>query len=244
MMPWFTLALCAGGAVYVVSRHDRYCPKPLRWRGLAVAFGFAAMAFAARLEEWTFGAMGAASPYALSAVAAVEEELLKVISVLALCLLLRVKMNDPMAGIVYGSLAGLGMGLEESVYYLRQLPAGALLLPPEELVRLSGHLVMGGIGTFGIGSALRRCRHWRLILAGCLTAAITLHLGFDWIILAPGDGAPLGALESWSAAALMLAGFLLYGALTAMASEQSRLLFDPQGPRRLWGWPFTARTHS
>jgi hypothetical protein len=39
----------------------------------------------------------------------------------------------------------------------------------------------------------------------------------------------------------MLAGLLLYGVLTMIASEWSRVQFSPSTPSRLWGWPFNRR---
>jgi len=242
MTLYVTLVFCVVGAVSVVARYDRYRPKPVSRRLVVFGIGVAAMSFAAHAEEWTFRVMGSMNSHSVYAVAAFEEELLKVCSLLVFGLLVRLQFDDPMEGIVYGSIAGLGMALEESIYYLGLLPAGSAFLPPQELVRLIAHLVMGGISGFGIGYALNRQHNWLWILVGSFSAATALHVGFDWIVLGVADAAQPAALGSLFAAALMLLGFLLYGVLVAAASEQSRALYDPGGPQRLWGWPFNQLT--
>src|SRR5262245_47099094 len=236
MILYATLALCAFGAAVVVYRHDLYEREPLPFLALTVAVGMAAMWFAGWVEDWTLGIAKLSSAHAISAVAASEEETLKLLTVLVVALLTRRAPNDPMDGIVYGSMAGLGMAVEESVYYLRQFPPGNVL-PPSELVRICGHLVMGGISGFAIWPFMMRRKRWPRILASCFLAATTLHFGWDWIVLASA-GTAMGTLEIWSGATLMLAGLLLYGVLTAMASEQSRLLYAPTSRRQIWGWPF------
>ena len=234
------LGLCALGAAVLVYRHDLYEREPLLLLALTVALGAGGMWLAGQAEAWTLGVSRFTGARAIAAVAALEEELMKLLVVVAIALLARREFNDPMDGLIYGSMAGLGMAVEESVYYMRQLPPGKLLLPPAELVRVSGHLVMGGISGFALGMAALRRERWPLVLIACFCAATTLHFGWDWIVLSA-PGAALGTREAWSGAALMLAGLLLYGALTAIASEQSHRLFAPGSPSRLWGWPFRRR---
>jgi RsiW-degrading membrane proteinase PrsW (M82 family) len=237
MVVYATLLLCAIGAGLLIYRYDVYEREPLPVLALTAGLGCIAMWLVGQIELVSFDALGARSDRAISAVAAVEEESLKLLCVVAVRVLARRKFKDPMDGILYGSMAGIGMAVEESIHYLRELPPGALLLPPAEIVRLAGHLVMGGISGFAVVPAVLRRKHWQWILATCLSAAITLHLGWNWIALASG-GAPRDAVEAASGAVLALAGFLFYGALIANASEQSRTIFAPASPRRLWGWPF------
>jgi RsiW-degrading membrane proteinase PrsW (M82 family) len=132
------------------------------------------------------------------------------------------------------------MALEESLQYLKELPAGSIFLPPAELVRVSGHLVMGGISGFGLGAAALRWPRWPVLLAGCFVAATFLHFGWDWIVLSS-PGPDVEVKQALRGSALMVAGLLVYGVLTMVASNRSHALFAPTSPPKLWGWPFTRR---
>src|SRR5690606_3183208 len=101
--------------------------------------------------------------------AAVTEELAKLAVVWAIALLWRRQFNDPMDGLIYGSFAGLGCAIEESVG-LHGWPTGAALLPLQEPIRLLGHLVMGGIGGFAVGLWRIRFAPWPVAVAACWAA--------------------------------------------------------------------------
>ncbi len=234
-----TLGLCAIAAAVLVYRHDLYDREPLPLLGLTVALGAGAIGLAGRAEEWTFAALRLASPRAIAAVVALLEELGKLAVVTAIALLARA-FNDPMDGIIYGSMAGLGMAVEESVYCLRG--STAKVLPPEELVRICGHVVMGGIGGFALGMARARRRGWPLALAGGFAAAVGLHFGWDWLALSS-NARRFTEAQTGLAVALMLGGMLVYGALLTIASHWSHALFSPGSPERVWswGWPFDRR---
>jgi RsiW-degrading membrane proteinase PrsW (M82 family) len=229
-----TLVLCAIGAALLVYRYDLYDREPLRLLGLAAVLGAGAMALAGRSEQFTIERLGLEGHFALAAMAALQEETLKLLAVVALAVFARRHFNDPMDGIIYGSMAGLGAALEEGVAMLRGRPPGGAWLPPEEIVRLCGHLVMGGIGGFGVGQVRLRRRGGVLALGLGFGAAVCLHFGWD--ILALGGSLAPGA--SLFAAALMLGGFLLYGRLVAVASSWSQQVFSPGRVRRLPFLPF------
>jgi RsiW-degrading membrane proteinase PrsW (M82 family) len=237
MVLYVTLVFCAFGAGALVYRRDLYEREPLGLIVLTVVMGIGAMWLAGVIEALTFDNVGISHPRAIAAVAALEEELLKFLVVITVILLVPREFNDPLDGIVYGSMAGLGMAIEESVYYLSDLLPGSFILPPAELTRVMGHLVMGGISGFGLGPAVLGWRRWPLILLACFFAATTLHFGWDWIVLSSTE-ADLEGPEAWRGVALMLAGLLLYGALTTIASAESHSLFAPASHPRLWGWPF------
>src|SRR5262249_28751473 len=110
-----TLLVCAFGAATLVYHHDLYEPESLPTLGLSVAFGIGAMWFAGRTEAWTFALTHISSAGAVAVIAAFEEELLKLLVVVGLICCSRC-VNDPMDGLVYGSMAGLGMAVEESIY--------------------------------------------------------------------------------------------------------------------------------
>ena len=117
---YLTLGLCALGAAFLVYRHDLYDREPWPLLAVAVALGAGAITIAGRLEARMFTAFSVTRPAGQAAVAAGCEELGKLLVVAAVALLARRTFNDPMDGIVYGSMAGLGAALDESVALLRR----------------------------------------------------------------------------------------------------------------------------
>jgi RsiW-degrading membrane proteinase PrsW (M82 family) len=234
-----TLALCALGAAFIVYRNDLYDREPAWLLALTAGLGGTAMWLAGLVESWTLDWSGLTSRPAIAALAAAVEETAKVLVVAAVALSARKAFNDPLDGLIYGSLAGLGMALEESVAYLRAEPRGPRILPPVELVRLCGHLVMGGIGAFALGMAATGRRAWPLALVGGLVAATSFHFAWDWLALSVADARELSPGNSVLGVVLMVAGLALYGTLTAIGSNWSHGTFDPDRPPRLWGWPFS-----
>jgi RsiW-degrading membrane proteinase PrsW (M82 family) len=235
---YLSLALSALAAACLVYHYDMYDREPRGLLVLAVALGAAAMGGAGLLEEWTLRGEHITRGPAIAAMAALEEESLKLLVVGVIAFLFRRDFNDPMDGLIYGSLSGLGMALEESTHVLRTSHAVGSFPPPAELVRLCGHLVMGGIGGLPLGLARVKHPRWPWALATCVPAAVGLHFAWDWLSLrSPASGPPrpgqavLGSL-------IMLSGMALYGALVDFASHRSHDLFAPTQPDRLWGWPF------
>jgi len=232
-----TLALSVLAAAALVVRYDMYDREPPALLALAMGLGAGAMAAAGLLEEWTLGGQRITGEAGIAAVAAVEEESLKLLVVGVIALLFRRTFNDPMDGIIYGSMSGAGMALEESLHVLGASQAQGSL-PPVELVRLCGHLVMGGISGFPLGLARLRHPAWPGALAGCVLCATGLHFGWDWIALTAPASGQLSPGQAALGVALMLAGLCLYGTLVALSSRWSHDLFAPWRPARLWGWPF------
>lgn len=232
MILYATLALCALGAAVLVYRYDLYDREPLPLVGLVVGLGALAMGLSGRIELFVFERQRLEGSLAQAAVASLVEETGKLVAVLAVAFLARRAADDPMDGLIYGSLAGLGAALEEGVAVLRALPAGTPWLPPEELVRLCGHLVMGGLAGFGVGRARRRDRGWVGTLAFGFACALFLHFGWDALSL-QAAGFPEGpSRPALLGAALMLGGLLLYGRLVVVASGWSQQVFAPGGPGR------------
>lgn len=99
--------------------------------------------------------------YGSLAVCAILAALLVVIG---LATLVPRQFNDPMDGIIYGSLIGVGMAIDESVFFLGLGADPAAPLPPAEIIRVTGHLVMGGITGFAIGMARMRMKGWPFTL--------------------------------------------------------------------------------
>ena len=158
--------------------------------------------------------------------ASLEEEALKLLVVVLFAVFARRIFNDPMDGIIYGSLAGLGAALEEGVAVLRRGPPAGRP-SPEELVRLCGHLVFGGLGGFGVGRARLRQPGWPWAVALGFGAAVSLHFGWDVLALrsesSPGAGDPRHGAGSRPDAGRVL----LYGRLVIVASSWSQRVFSP-----------------
>ncbi len=230
MIVYVTFGVCAVGAAVLVYRYDLYDREPFSLLALSVGMGAAGMACAGWLEAVTFRGLDTASITTLALLAASYEETLKLVTVVALAVMAR-SFNDPMDGLIYGSMAGLGAALEEGIAVLRAAPGSGGVLPPEELVRLSGHLVMGGIGGFGVGCLVYRDGRWPRAVAASFLAALLLHFGWDLAAL-HAETVPGVDRDALLSAALMLAGFLLYGRLVVLGSRWSQQVFAPGAPRR------------
>jgi RsiW-degrading membrane proteinase PrsW (M82 family) len=144
--------------------------------------------------------------------------------------LFRRHFNDPLDGLIYGSFAGLGAAIEESITVLG-FADGPILLPGQEPVRLAGHLIMGGIGGFGLGMRPLADRRWHLWALATLAAAALLHTLWDVVAFHAHDHADLHARASpWHTAAgvlLMLAGMVVFRWLVRRGAALSRRVFAP-----------------
>lgn len=237
MLLYLTLAVCGLGVGLLVWRYDLYEKEPWWMVLIAVAVGAGTMSVVGPLEDLTLRRLRAVSGIASrAAVAATHEEATKVLAVAAIAILFRRQFNDPLDGLVYGAYVGLGMAIEESLFYLRF--AGSLwTLPASEVVRLMGHPMLGGIAAFGLGLLPARQRSWPLGVAAGLIVAVGLH--FAWDVLADLSSIAVGPLI-WTTPAsviLMLTGCAVFGALVVAGARLSRQL-RPEARDGLWAWPF------
>lgn len=150
--------------------------------------------------------------------AGVSEEATKFLVVVGMALACR-DFDEPLDGLVYGSLVGLGAALTESIHMLGA-PSQFTTLPREEPVRLLGHLVMGGIGGFGVG--LMATLSWRYITTAiaCFVAAVSLHVTWDVVAYHMADAAEPGQPPPYQSSGLaigiMLGGFLFFRMLVSL----------------------------
>ncbi len=144
-----------------------------------------------------------------------------------------------MDGIIYGSIVGLGMAIAESVNHLSFLPAKPSTLPATEVVRLLGHLVLGGISCYGIGLMRVGARDGRKIFFATVLFAVTWHFVWDWIAFSSWSFGAIAFWQEGAAVVLMVTGLLVYGACVASGSRRSRDHFAPKDSRQIWGWPLT-----
>lgn len=189
------------------------------------------------IEGWLLPRIPRVTPLHVAAVAASTEELLKLLVVVVVSLTARREFDDPMDGVVYGSMAGLGAAFEESVFY-RDLPSAAhTFVPAAELVRLWAHVVLGGVVGFPLG--FWRAAPRRVVPAALcgLGVAVLLHFGWDAVVLSAHGDVP-GPGPTAAGVTLMIGGLALYGRLVVVASARSRAHFAPRSALGLWGWPF------
>ena len=234
-MPVYTLTILVAAALVLwVYQHDRYEKEPWWAVLVAVAVGFGAM--------WLIGfADDAALLYfdlkrgdvaAKAIVVALIEEFGKLFTILLLArVVLARQFNDPMDGLIYGRLAGLGMAVEESLLYLSLSPPTVETLGVE-VVRLFAHSLMAGLIGFAIGlgcaPAHRRApgaavtrRSYPALVAGCLLLSTLLHFGWNVIAYARPDALVVKLIPMM----VMLALMVTWRWLCAVAQTRSRAIF-------------------
>jgi RsiW-degrading membrane proteinase PrsW (M82 family) len=232
---------CALVLALVVYRYDLYEKEPWYLLVAATALGYFTMGVVGRLEDLThfFFETDPDNLAGHALVAATHEEAAKLLLVAALAFAFRRHFNDPMDGLIYGAMVGLGMALEESVFYMSLTPELGPTVIASEAVRLLLHLLMGGLSGFAVGLATTRMRRWPAALAVWLAAAMGLHFLWDYWVGLPllNHAEPPVDLRT---AAIVLMGLALLGfGLTVMlASRWSCEKFSPGQCRPLWGWPF------
>jgi RsiW-degrading membrane proteinase PrsW (M82 family) len=239
MILYAALAVSAVLAALLVVRYDLYEREPLPM--LLVMGGAGALVM--RVAGWServmldrFSDPGLAT---ISLVAATHEEALRLGLVALFAAVAAGQFNDPIDGLIYGSIVGLGMAVMESVDHMDYVPELPAALPPTEVVRLMGHLVLGGITCYGLGLAKLRIPRWGWWLAGSVAFSTVLHFLWDWIAFTSWVSGLMPWWQTTAAIALMLGGLLVYGVLVILGSDHSRRVFAPRSTRELWGWPFS-----
>lgn len=231
-----TLGVCALCIAWVVVRYDLYEREP--WFMVLAAIGLGALgmwlAYHGQLALIlaTNRAGWLVSDPLLALFAGTTEEIAKLAAVGAIALLSRRHFNEPLDGLVYGSFAGLGAAIEESVAVLSNIPDLALL-PAQEPVRLAGHLVMGGIGGFGMGLITCDARRATAGIAASLATAIALHTAWDIAAFAAASQPDTPSLRAWHtpvAMLLMLGGMVIYRYLVALGARWSHEVMGCSAP--------------
>ena len=121
MALYVALGLCALLAALLVYRYDLYEREPWYMVALAIVLGAAGMRLVGTVELVSLGFVD--TQVAVAALAALHEEAARLAIVIAIAFVFPRQFNDPMDGIVYGSMVGLGMALEESFFLLGLLEA-------------------------------------------------------------------------------------------------------------------------
>lgn len=239
-MPVYTLTILVAAALVLwVYQHDRYEKEPWWAVLVAVASGFGAMwliGFAddAALRFFDFARDELAGK---AIVVALIEEAGKLVTILVLArIVLARQFNDPMDGLIYGRLAGLGMAVEESLLYLSLAPPTLETLGVE-VVRLFAHSLMAGLIGFAVGLGCAPARRgpcasgahaprrqtYPALVAGCLLLSTLLHFGWNVIAYARPDALLVKLIPMMVMLALMVA----WRWLCTVAETRSRAIFNP-----------------
>jgi RsiW-degrading membrane proteinase PrsW (M82 family) len=219
---YLAMLACAAGLAVFVYRYDLYAREPWYMVALAVGLGFGAMWMAGACEDVVLARLriGRTGIGPKAAVVAVIETLARMAMVFTVATFFRARFTDPLDGLMYGTLGGLGMAIEESLLYLSFAPATAHTLGAE-VVRLFAHSLMGGLVGFAVGQWLRpnqRPAPGSILTVGCLAVALLVHFSWDYIAYQASRAALLRLLPML----LMLSLMLVWGGLVAYASEQLR----------------------
>lgn len=232
--------LCAILFATLVYRYDMYDKEPWYMLLLAVGLGYFVMQLVGTAEDYTYrNWTGESEDLVRSAViAATHEEAARCLLVLAFALLAKRHFNNPMDGLIYGSFFGVGMAIYESQFYLSLRSDSGITAIGTEAVRVMLHLLMAGLSGFGVGMIVIRKPYWVLWTIVWLSASMTIHFLWDYLIGLPqlrGEDSLSGRIN---AVVLMLIAMLFFGGTVMLASRFSQEHFAERETRPLWGWPF------
>jgi RsiW-degrading membrane proteinase PrsW (M82 family) len=241
MLVYLGILMFAALLARQVYQYDRYhkASRPLLL--LAFGLGFACMLGVGHLEDLTQTLLKLVEGNRLAAqamVAAGYEELARLAIVGLIAVAFRRQFHDPMDGLVFGALTGLGMALEESLFFVGLASEPGLELIGTEAVRLLLHVMLGGLTALGVGLVANRGRQGMGVLTAGLSVSIALHWSWDALVGLPqlADEVASLALRS-QAIGLMLATMALFGGAVVLASRWSREVFAPHSRERLCRWP-------
>ena len=241
---YIAILLAALFLVSLIYKYDMYDREPWFMLLLALFLGGLNAWVVGDAEDWAIFELHAINSIGLQAlIASVFEEASKLAVVVVIWLVFRRWFNDPMDGIVYGALAGLGFALEESRFYLN-LALSVSPQPPladlfgQEATRLILHFLTGGIGGFGLGLIATQIRKGKRMLVGWVAAAFLIHFLWDYACGLP-QGTNDAIFRRFSAVALMLFALALFGIAVRIGNLWSAAVHPPDGPLPgLFGWPF------
>lgn len=222
MWVYMAMLLCAAALGVLIYRYDLYDREPLGMVLLALALGFLFMRGAGVVEDFLLARFHPTPAFKAVLVALIEDGA-KLLAVLAIALVMSRWFNDPLDGVIYGSLIGLGAGIDESAMYL-SFAAASVQSVMAQLPRLVAHALMGGVVGFavGIGARPHRRLRWQPLMIGAgLLVSMLIHFCWDWIAYRAGNrGWAHGAVMG-----LMLALMLTWGVLLARGTSLSRRVF-------------------
>ena len=234
------LVLALGGLLFgaMVYRYDMHEREPW-WMlvGAAVAGGVL-MWGAFELELLIQGLAGASDRSVLkAALAGTIEEAAKLAVPVVILVFMKKHFNDPMDGLIYGSLAGLGAAVFEGAWYQWFVPAleGATIANTHgpNAMRLLMHTLWGGIVGSALGLIVMK-KPWRSTLMRRVGLVMLIHFAWDLFI----GFIPADQQNNWHrllAAVLVGTSVAWYGLLVVQANKWSRSMHAPASKQRLVG---------
>ena len=155
----------------------------------------------------------------------------------AILLLIRKHFTDPMDGLIYGSLAGLGAAFSESVWYsfIATMPEPATLIHAQgpSAIRFMLHTLWGGIAAYALGLVIMKKPYRRQLLQS-VGGVLVLHVLWDVFLGFAPDGPETGGQRAVTAL-VMGATVIWYGLLIVEANKWSRSMHPPTKKQRLLG---------
>jgi RsiW-degrading membrane proteinase PrsW (M82 family) len=233
------LVLALGGLLFgaIVYRYDMHEREPWWMLVLAALAGGLTMWGAFEMELLIQTLAGAGDQSVLKALlAGTLEELAKLTIPVAILLLVKKHFNDPMDGLIYGSLAGLGAALFEGAWWQWFAPpegTSALAMYGPNAMRLLMHTLWGGIVGSALGLIVMK-KPWHKTLAKRVGLVMLIHFGWDVFI----GFVPADDQNNWhrlAAALLIGTSVIWYGLLVVEANQWSRSLHAPDSKQRLVG---------
>ena len=236
------LLLSLGGLLFaaMVYRYDMHEPEPWWMLLSAVAAGALAMWGAFALEGVFESLLIDSGPKlryepTKAVLAGTIEELGKLAIPILIVLLIRKHFNDPMDGLIYGSMAGLGAALFESAWWQFYVHAHTdtelLTTHGQTAVRLLMHTIWGGTTAYALGFIVIQ-QPWRAALAKSLGGVVLLHIAWDYLI---GFNEKQTVLVRFLAAVFVAISVVWYGLLVAKTNKLSRERHAPKSKQRLAG---------
>jgi RsiW-degrading membrane proteinase PrsW (M82 family) len=223
MLIYVTLFACAALMVVLVRRYDLTDKEPWYMLLAAVAVGIVLMWVVGQVEDFIFLRLNISDRFATkAALVSLLEESAKIFGVLFIAAAFARRFNDALDGLIYGTLCGLGMAIEESVMYIGLAQEKNAWTLGSEVVRLFAHSLMGGLMGFAVGLTLRPAdrkepRKIALPLT-CIAVALIVHFCWDFIAYR----AHIAPLMRGVLMLLMLSLMLMWGAMVAYAMDMSR----------------------
>ena len=232
------LVLTLGGLLLgaMVYRYDMHEREPWWMLVATAAVGALMMWGAFSLELAIQSAAGFSDQGLLKALlAGTLEELAKLAVPVGVLLLVRKHFNDPMDGLIYGSMAGLGAALFEGVWWQWFAPAqegaGLVATHGPNAIRLVMHTIWGGIIAFSLGLIVMN-KPWRLQLAKAVALVMLIHIAWDYFV----GFVPEQQIRHRLIAALLIGTSVVwYGLLVVRANKWSRSMHAPSSKQRLAG---------
>lgn len=236
------LAVLAAAVVVLALtyRYDLYDREPWWLVLAALGGGFVTMGLVGQAENETLAALRPTTLAGKAAIVAIFEDGAKLLVVMLIALVFVKHFNDPIDGLIYGTLVGLGAAVEESLMYIQLAQQTAIAVNESaiggagvtwasiagaEVIRIVAHALLGGVAGFGVGVGARpngrRVRRPAL-KATCLLTAVILHFAWDLIAYQRDQS----TMMQLGAMALMVLLILTWGALVVAGSRRSRSAFD------------------